>query len=180
MGESYPKLKEQFTLSVPVEKVLRYAMAVYQPNTPLKNDYPEWQKRKEAAATLAGYDLEDDAAFLEALFAGVEEFSMPLIHAFLRHFVKSRVWAMIESNEETFWEYNLRLKKPISKGAAGQDKDEMAAIEKKSKLAADQEVFHERINRLTAEFFAGDEDVAEASVQPFRMTPQQIAKQLAK
>jgi hypothetical protein len=180
LAGGYPELKTLFDLTIPVQKVLRFAMACYQPNTPLKSDCPEWIKRKEAAAEIAGYDLEGDTRFLTDLFAGTDDLSMDVIHTFLRHCIHSRVWAMIVSNEETFWEYNQRLKRPISKAITGTgDKDEMAAIEKKSKLATDQEVFHERINRLTKEFFSGDEEVAEAAAQHFRMTPQQIAKQLS-
>lgn len=173
---AHPQLRE---LGIEDVRLIRYAIACYDPNSPLQADIPDWNKRKEMAAYIAGYDLDEEEKYLAGVYSGADEDALNAIHTFLRVFIRSRVWAMIVSNEETFWEYNQRLKQPIAKGANGDDKTMMAAIEKKSKLAEDQEIFHNRINRLYKEFFNGDEEAAGAAAQSIRMNPQQIAKKLS-
>lgn len=170
--ERRPKL-----LGIGEKRLIKYAIACYDPRSPLRVEYPDWGRLKEAAAVFAGYNLDEEAEFLKGLFEGEDEIALESIHDFLRTYIRSRKWAMIVSNEETFWEYNKRLKQPIKKSATG-DKDEMGAIEKKSKLAADQEVFDNRIERLYKEFFNGDETMAEAAQQTIKMNPQQIAQKL--
>lgn len=176
---TYPQLVELFPdaqLGVLAEKTLRYVMTCYDPHSPLIQDFPEWIKRKEMAAFIAGFDLDKDKGFLAGLYSGMDAWALEVAHKFLRHCIRSREWAMIVSNEETFWEYNMRLKIPIAK--AEKDKDMMSAIQSKSALAEDQETFHDRIKRLYKEFFGGDEEMAEAADQSYKMNPQQIAKKL--
>lgn len=168
----HPKL-----IQIGEERLIKYAIACYDPGSPLRVDYPDFARLKEAAADLAGFDLDKDAAYLMGVYSGEDEIALNTIHEFLRTYIRSRKWAMIVSNEETFWEYNKRLKQPIKAGRNG-DKDDMSAIEKKSKLAADQEVFDARIDKLYQEFFNGDKEMADVAQKKIRMTPQQIAKAL--
>lgn len=174
---AYPELQGIFPdLNETQEKVLRYAMACYDPKSPLIQDFPLWIKRKDMAAFIAGYDFDTEREYLAGLFSGMDEEAMSIIHIFLRMCIRSRLWAMIVSNEDTFWEYNMRLKIPIAK--AEKDKDMMSAIQAKTKLSEDQEMFHQRIERLWKEFFGDDEEMAKAAEANFKMNPQQIAKKL--
>lgn len=180
LGNAYPMLIDIFgELTGDTIRILRYAMSCYDPGSPLIQDYQDWMARKTSAAGIAGFDLdnEGDLKYLGELFIGANPDALEIIHKYLRKCVKSREWAMIVSNEDTFWEYNHRLKQPITTGT---DADIIKAVEKKSKISADQEIIHERIKRYEKDFWGGDEEMIQAAEVNRGLNPQKIAKQLSK
>ncbi|MEJ7827162.1 MAG: hypothetical protein WKF91_03175 [Segetibacter sp.] len=158
------------------EKRIRYIIALYDPKSPLGKDYPEWTRRKQEAALLAGFNLTKDSALLTDIFTCMDEFVLYGIHVFLRQFVKDRLWGKIVANEETFWEYQLRLMTPIAK--MKKDKDEMTAIVVKTKLSDDLDTIGSRVDSYKKEFYCGDEILEQVSEQPVRLTPEKIANAL--
>lgn len=155
------------------EKLLRYVIALYDPASPLQKEYPELLVRKEMAALLAGFDLAKDEARLVELYSCLDDSVVELIIAYLK-IVRNRTWSMIVSIEQTVWEYNLRLLSPISKGDKG-DKDLVAAVNMKSKMAEDLGVMNERLDEYLKKFYGDDEDLITNAKKVERITAESVA-----
>jgi hypothetical protein len=137
----------------PKESILRYILALYDPASPLVKDYPDLGSRKMAAAQVADFNLSDES-LLKTVFECDNEAVASTIIGFLRDFAQNRLWAMYCSNEQTFWEYNLRLLTSIS---AEKDRDLMAAVSTKTKLSDDMEAISNRLERLQNTLYGDDE-----------------------
>lgn len=155
------------------ERNIRYVLALYDPKSPLLKSYPDWTARKNQAAQIAGFDLVKESKTLEQIFSCQDEFILFAIHVFLRKFVNDRLWGKIIANEETFWEYQMRLMTPVANVA--KDKDEMNAISVKSKLSDDLDKIGLRVDAYKKEFYVGDESLEQASEQSFRFSPESMA-----
>lgn len=148
--------------------VAKYIFAVYDPNSPFIKDFPDSRKRKDEVAYF--FDIEK----VEGLLDCSNENFVKAVHWFLRNFVRSMDWAVIQANTETFWEYQLRLMTPISKNDNSREKDLISAIQVKSKLAEDLSLIAERIAKHTKLFYGDDEDVIKAQSK-MRFTSEKIA-----
>lgn len=148
--------------------VAKYIFSVYDPNSPFIKDFPDSRKRKEEAAYFYGIDK------LEGLQDCSNEPFAKAIHWFLRNFVRSMDWAVIQANTETFWEYQLRLMTPISKNDNSREKDLISAIQVKSKLAEDLSLIADRITKHTKSFYGDDEDMIKSD-NKLRFTSEKIA-----
>jgi hypothetical protein len=137
------------------ERVVRYVMALYDPKSPLVRDYPDLNTRKVAAAGIAGYDLDKDSDNVDLLISCDSEFLVEVIVRFLRTVVKSRIWAALVADEQTFWEFVIRLMLPITRG--DKDRDLVAAAQLKTKLSEDKENINERLDRNWSRFLGDDE-----------------------
>lgn len=161
--------KEQFAKNE-WERLLRYIIANYDPASPLVRDYSLLPKRKQVAAALAGYDLAKDNKALQDIYSCQDEQFTQVVNDYLRQYGDSRLWAMIVSSLQLFWEFNLRIFTPIKED---KDKDLVAAVNMKSKMSEELEKIHERIERLTKQFY-GDEDLQKAT-KKLRVSPETIA-----
>lgn len=168
-----PRLKE---LSED-EKLLKYVVALYDPQSPLFKDYPELAIRKQTAALVAGYDVIIDNEYLESLYACNNDEETEVVINFLK-IVQNRIWAMIVSIEQTIWEYNLRLLSPISKGESDKDKDLVSAVNMKSKMAEDLGIMNDRLDGYLKKFYGDDRLEEKAEVKQLRFNPQSIASVL--
>lgn len=158
------------------ERKIRYVLALYDPKSPLVKTYPDWAARKVEAARISGYDLVKDKKTLEDLFTCNDDQILFAIHVYLRRFINDRLWGKIIANEETFWEYQMRLMTPV--GKSEKDKDEMTAISVKSKLSEDLDKIGSRVDAYKKEFYLGDEALEQAVEQSFRFSPESIADAL--
>jgi hypothetical protein len=168
---AYPQLQGEF-LSEDV-RLLRYIFIMYDPASPLEKDEPEWPNRKKLAAYVAGYDLKKEGEYLQTIFTCADEELKRLTKHFLQKWVLSRVWAMIVSNLETFWEYQARLMGELK---ADKDKDLMGAVAIKSKISEDMEKINARIEGLLKQFYGSDEDLISQMEPDLKFNPQGIAK----
>lgn len=155
------------------EAVVNSLVSIFDPSSPYVRDIQDHIERKKSAAFDFGVsDIDGIVAFSNKSYAEAANW-------FLRTFVRSMDWAIIQANTETFWEYQLRLMTPISygeEGAAIRDKDVMSAIQVKSKLAEDLSLISDRIQRHTRIFYGGDEQIIKAASKS--ISSEQIANVL--
>lgn len=152
------------------EKLMKYIIANYDPASPLIKDYSLLPKRKQVAAELAGFDLIKDEKLLQDIYSCQSEEFTEVVNDYLKEYGDNRLWAMIVSSLQLFWEFNLRIFTPIKED---KDKDLVAAVNMKSKMSEELEKIHERIERLTKQFY-GDDELQEATKR-IRKTPESIA-----
>ena len=173
--KSYPRLEELITNTEQFSRddwgrLLKYIIATYDPASPLIKEYSVLPKRKQVAALLAGYDIHKEAELLEEIYACVHKEFTYVVNQYLKEYGDSRLWAMIVSSLELFWEFNLRIVSPICED---KDKDLVAAVNMKSKMSEEIEKIHDRIERLTKQFY-GDDQLQEET-KKIRKTPESIA-----
>ncbi len=173
MIAEYPRLKEIFgDIS---DREIRYLLLVYDKNSPIKKLYPQLKKRKEFAADLAGYDIEVDnilpiTDFIttevipatdeeeEKRYTVVYEKLIKALSSFLAY-QNSRLWTMIVTNEQAFYEYQEKVMSSVS---SSDDKDALSAISIKTKLLEAMDTIHNRLDTYYAEFTGDDKDVQSA------------------
>lgn len=174
---AYPKLKE--IVGQVDDKQIRYIILMYDVNSPLRNHYPELFKRKQFAASIAGYDLmKDDVTTLfdfkvkndEDEYVPNEEM-ITNITKFLKY-QNNWVWSMIVSNEQAFYEYNMRVMMPVE---GTKDKDILQAINIKTQIMSSQDEIYQRLQKYYKELSGGDNELEEAITKRKRLRPEDIA-----
>jgi hypothetical protein len=175
--KAYPRLLElvadfeEDALPAEKESILRYVIALYDPASPIVKDYPDLQDRKMAAAGVAELDIADDDK-IRVLFECSSDPVAQIILGFLKNFVQNRLWSMIISNEQAFWEYNLRMLTAIS---ADRDKDLMSAVAIKTKLSDDLEAINNRLERFLSNFYGDDSELKKKAQKRGHFTPEDMA-----
>lgn len=173
----YPKLKD--IVGSVDDKQLRYVLLMYDQNSPLRNHYPDLSKRKEFAASIAGYDLmKDDVTMLfdfkqkndEDEYVPNEEL-LAVIMKYLKY-QNSWVWSMIVSNEQAFYEYNMRVMMPVE---GNKDKDILQAINIKTQIMTSQDEIYQRLQKYYKDLSGGDAQLEDAIVKRKRVRPEDIA-----
>jgi hypothetical protein len=154
------------------DKVIKYICYLYDPNSPLKEFFPDMSRRKEQAATLSGFDLEDKRFkdIVEAVMSLKNKGVLLMIDEYLR-FVNSRTWSMIVSNEETFYEYQSKLLRSVE---AERDKDLLQALQIKGKIMEDLDNINERLEKYYLKLYAGDEDLVKTITTRRTITPENL------
>lgn len=138
------------------EKLTRYVICLYDPESPLLKDEPNLNQRKVEAAIIAGFNLEAQEEWLEKeLYTCKNEYVVYVIAKYLQ-LRKSREFAGLMADEQTYWEFIHRLMEPITK--ADKDRDLMSALDIKTKLSAAKEEINARLMANWKRFFADDED----------------------
>lgn len=173
----YPKLKD--IVGAVDDKQLRYVLLMYDVNSPMRNHYPDLHKRKEFAASVAGYDLmKDDVTTLfdfkqkneEDEYEPNEEL-LGVIVKFLKY-QNNWVWSMIVSNEQAFYEYNMRVMMPVE---GNKDKDILQAINIKTQIMTSQDEIYQRLQKYYKDLSGGDDALEEAITKRKRLRPEDIA-----
>ena len=134
-------------------KLLRYIIYLYDPASHLGKEYPDELKLKEAAADLAGLDLVNED--FKWLFDCQDEGVNAMAVGYLRYYVKSMLWMMIVSNQETFWEYGSIMMESI-RGKTG---EVMNAVNAKMKTSEGMEVLMNRVEKYKVDFFHPDSKI---------------------
>jgi hypothetical protein len=174
---AYPKLKE--IVGVIDDKQLRYVLYMYDINSPLRNHYPDLFKRKEFAADLAGYDLmkDDVTTVFEFKQKNEEDEYIPdedMIKMIIKYlkYQNNWVWSMIVSNEQAFYEYNMRVMMPVD---GTRDKDILQAINIKTQIMSSQDEIYQRLQKYYKDLSGGDIALDEAITKRKRLSPESIA-----
>lgn len=179
MLKAYPRLSEitpHDSDTLPhFDRVIRYICFLYDPKTPLIISERDLNYRKQVAAELSGFDIEDDEEFLQPLYNSQYEWAVTLLMRFLIRFAKQRQWAYICAIEMAYWENIQRIMKPVEKGKDVKDWDELKAIEIKAKLKDEAEKDLKRLDTLYKQFF-GEDDGLEEAAKNVRLTPESIHK----
>lgn len=151
-----------FIEKVAREKICRYIVCMYDPESPLLKE-SVFAQRKADAALIAGYDLEKDAKFLEEhVYSCSNEYVLTVLVNYQR-LSNNRLMASINADEQTYWEFVKRLMEPITKSE--KDKDMMSALDIKTKLSEAKEVINKRLTENWKKLFAGDEDAVKEVVK---------------
>ncbi len=168
----YPKLKD--IVGSGDDKMLRYVLLMYDVNSPLRQNYPELGKRKQFAASMAGYDLaKDDVTALFDFKINEEPYEelLDMIINYLKY-QNNWVWAMIVSNEQAFFEYNRRVMMPVE---GNRDKDILQAISIKTQIMNSQDEIYQRLLKYYRDLSGGDASLEESITTRKRLRPESIA-----
>lgn len=159
--------------SVPEDKMVRYILALYDPKSPLIKGESNLLRRKEIAASIAGFDVDKEEDMLAVIYDCKYEHLVLMIQNFLRFFVKSMEWAMLVSYESAFWEFQSRLMQPIER--ADKDKDLMTAVGNKTKLANDIQELYNKFEAAKDQFYGNDTILIKQALKIRRFTPEGVA-----
>lgn len=171
----YPKLKG--ILGEGDDRMMRYVLLMYDMNSPLREYYPELDKRKQFAASMAGYDLdkEDVTELFDFKVKGEDgeytpnEHFINMIMAYLKY-QNNWVWSMIVSNSEAFYEFNKRVMMPVD---GARDKDILQAINIKTQIMESQDQVYQRLQKYYRELTGDDQEIEEI-IKRKRIRPENI------
>ncbi|MAN63468.1 MAG: hypothetical protein CMI60_16155 [Parvibaculum sp.] len=169
--KKYPKIKMFKTFEKSSDSLIKYVLYMYDQNTPLKEQFPELKTRKEAAAVLSGFDLIKDDQKLNDMFFFLSDQLVNMVDEFLRK-QNNRIWSMIVSNEQTFFEYQTKLLSPVE---GDRDKDILQALQIKSKIMDDLNTINERLDSYYMKLYGEDQELLKVIKADKRLTPEFIA-----
>lgn len=169
--KKYPKIKMFKSFDKAPETLIKYVLYMYDQNTPLKEQFPELKIRKEQAAVLSGYNLVKDNEVLNDMFFFRNEKLISMADEFLRK-QNNRIWSMIVSNEQTFFEYQTKLLRPVD---GDRDKDILQALQIKSKIMDDLNTINDRLESYYMKLYGEDQELLKTIKADKRLTPEFIA-----
>ncbi len=165
-----------------INKVIRFIVAMYDSKSPFVKMFQAVDQRKRECAAFAGFDLKKDEKLLNQMFSFAapqpvdedeeqEDFTWysDMVVEYLRD-QNNRVWAMIVSNEQTFYEYQKALLSEVTVFTS--EKDKLNAISIKTKLMEDSDAISARLEKYY-QLLYGDEIVNSTTV---KYTPEGLAK----
>jgi hypothetical protein len=150
-------------------KVIKYMMYMYDNQSPLLTLFPDIMQRKKEAAELAGIE---DEKLLTELYSFKDAKFLAMVHEFLVH-QNNRIWSMIVVSEQTFYEYQQKLLKPVTD--ADGDKNLLQATQIKSKLMEDCDTINQRLEGYYRKFYGEDDELVKKTDGFRRYTPEDIA-----
>lgn len=171
LKRKYPKLKMFKTFDKADERMISYVLYMYDHNTPLKEQFPDLKVRKEQCAVLSGYNLVKDNETLHDMFFFLSEKLILMVDEFLRK-QSNRIWSMIVSNEQTFFEYQTKLLSPVE---GERDKDILQALQIKSKIMDDLNTINDRLDSYYMKLYGEDQELLKVIKADKRLTPEFIA-----
>jgi hypothetical protein len=171
LKKAFPKMKMFKSFELADDQMIAYVLYMYDQNTPLKEQFPDLKIRKEQAAILSGYSLTKDDKFLHDLFFFVSEKLVQMVDEFLRK-QNNRIWSMIVSNEQTFFEYQTKLLSPVE---GDRDKDILQALQIKSKIMDDLNTINDRLDSYYMKLYGEDQELLKVIKADKRLTPEFIA-----
>ncbi len=152
-----------------IDNLIMYVVAMYDKNSPTIKYFQDITKRKHECAELAGYDLRTDKAILKELFDFTDKAFAEMVIEFLKD-QNARVWSMIVSNEQTFYEYQKALLTEIT--MTDGDKDKLSTTVIKTKLMEDSDEICARLDKYYQLLFG--EELTKRITEKF--TPEGMAK----
>lgn len=176
LEKKYPKLKELFGDFI--DRQMRYVILMYDINSPLRPLYPEIRKRKEWAADIAGYKIDSKEAeelyTLSINIEGVMKPNTPLLDLILKYlsYQNNRLWTLIITNEQAFTEFQQKVMSEVGGDA---DKDQLSAVNIKTKILESMDAIHRRLDGYYRELSGDDTDLDDALQKKKRMTAESVA-----
>lgn len=153
------------------DQMIAYVLYMYDQNTPMKEQFPDLKIRKEQSAILSGYDLVKDNEILHDIFFFRSTKVIEMVDEFLRK-QNNRIWSMIVSNEQTFFEYQTKLLSPVE---GERDKDILQALQIKSKIMDDLNTINDRLDSYYMKLYGEDQELLKVIKADKRLTPEFIA-----
>jgi hypothetical protein len=171
LKKKYPKMKMFSSFQSAEDQMIAYVLYMYDQNTPMKEQFPDLKIRKEQAAILSGYDLVKDNEKLHEMFFFQSSKIIDMVDEFLRK-QNNRIWSMIVSNEQTFFEYQKKLLSPVE---GDRDKDILQALQIKSKIMDDLNTINDRLDSYYMKLYGEDQELLKTIKADKRLTPEFIA-----
>lgn len=132
----------------PDATTMAYIIMVYDPQSPIRKEFPELPLMKLKAADLTGFvldhELDDSIDFYDCVIKYLK-------------YADNRTWASIVSLEATVWEMTGKLLKPVVVVGNGGDKDRLAGVNMKPMTAVKLTELNELLDSLTHKFYSGDD-----------------------
>lgn len=171
LKKKYPKMKMFSSFKSAEDQMIAYVLYMYDQNTPMKEQFPDLKIRKEQAAILSGFDLVKDNEKLHDIFFFQSSKLVDMVDEFLRK-QNNRIWSMIVSNEQTFFEYQTKLLSPVE---GDRDKDILQALQIKSKIMDDLNTINDRLDSYYMKLYGEDQELLKVIKADKRLTPEFIA-----
>jgi len=171
LKKKYPKMKMFSSFQSADDQMITYVLYMYDQNTPMKEQFPDLKIRKEQAAVLSGYNLVKDNEILHDMFFFQSSKVVEMVDEFLRK-QNNRIWSMIVSNEQTFFEYQKKLLSPVE---VDRDKDILQALQIKSKIMDDLNTINDRLDSYYMKLYGEDQELLKTIKADKRLTPEFIA-----
>jgi hypothetical protein len=153
---------------------LRYLIAMYDPASPLRQ-LTSLPARKMQAAQLSGFDLIAEEMVLESMYsfdATENKKFLLMANAYFARFIRHRTWVSICTFEQVWWEYNQKM---LDRVRGDNSKQELEALEKKSKIRVEMSALHQELTRLWDDFYGkGNEDLKLSSEKSNYINPETI------
>lgn len=155
-------------------RIIRYIMYFYDPNSELIEDIQDHRKRQEAAAEEAGIVRKPSGKFADDV---VDMFDMKneevneMIFDFLK-IIDDKTWTILKVNEMNFWELTRLIADPID----GKDsKTILEAAEKKRKLREELKAIVADIETYSKKMFGDSEQLQAKAKKKLRaITPENV------
>lgn len=143
-------------------------MAMCDASSPLVKNEPDLSKRKVVAAQLCEIE---HCQFSEDLFSNKIDYATRAMNEYMRLYGQNRLWAMIVSETQRFWEYNYRLMKPVD---GERDREILTSLDVKTKLAEELDKMNDRLDNYYKRLYGEDQELMDAS-RAKKWTPEFIA-----
>lgn len=159
----------------PCKQALSFIEDVYNPGSDMVKKYPDLKNRKTAAMKKCGLlkDRSANMAIIDALMTGCDELLNIFIVDRCRWF-QNRIWTMIVSNEQTFYEYEKILLSPVTE----QGNDLLKGAELKGKLMDQMHSISERLEVYYKQMFP-DDDALRKATETRVLNPEAVATMIA-
>ena len=142
------------------QKVIRYIILMYDPKSPYITLFQDVEIRKRECAIAAGYDPVANATEdleTKALYEFVDQDFVLMVVEFIQR-INNRIWSMIVSNEQVFYEAHQTLLQQVENTKG--DKDKIQAVELKSKLVDLCDKTNDRLETYYRKFYGDSETAA--------------------
>lgn len=153
-------------------RLIRYIVYMYDKDSPLVKRFQKIEDRQRESALLAGYDINKYHDRMQELYSNSNPDVTEMIVDFIVE-INSRKWAMINSNEATFYEFQRALMTPIDRASANNEKAGMDAIMVKSKMMEESDIIDLRLDKYYEDLFGSREFVEYGKRK--RITPESVA-----
>jgi hypothetical protein len=158
-------------------EILKYFVLLYDPKSPLIEQYHDIKERKYEAAVLAGFRLGKDG-FSDSVLQIIENknpFVVDIAEVFLTKIYHGRKYREYQVLYQELDEYSRMRHESIKETT---DKDQLIAAEKKTKLRQACIEIHEQLDKLEKEIFGDNDDMLEMAIKSRYMSPERYASVL--
>jgi len=176
--ETFPELArlKVFSASKAPQKnlLLRYLLFMYDPETDLRKEIPELDKRKKRAAELAGFEKEND--YLKEIFELRDKTTLDFLFVLLTQVFYNRKYREWVTLSQELDEYTKRRMNPVDKGEdAKEEQDEIKALKLKSELRVQCQEIQVQLDILDKEIWGDNDDVKAIATRSRYLSPENFS-----
>lgn len=180
-------IKPQWENDPNLDKIIRYIIIAYDPESPVCKTENEFNVRRAEAVRLADFDEGPDFHLLlykhEYVYMGIEnmggfeeqkqfQYLPQLITGYLKRFARSKEHAAILATEFAYWESIMKMFDPIS---GKNSKEELESVQKKNIIVESIPKYLESIRSFYRDFYSGDIDLADEAELSVNYSAESVA-----